>query len=261
MKIAIIYHKADFDGKLSNEVCRYHLSRLYPNAQILSFGWDYNEPLPTLPDDMQWDDFSSIFIVDISIPQLMNDPTRKDQIVWIDHHQTAIETWGERGIDGLRIDGVAACRLCWHWFTKELECASKEAFVNRKVSEPELIRLAGERDVWDPRDPRAKQLQFGLRLLSEHALERLFKETVEKDSEYTKMRLDSIIFQGRDIKSYCDKQNEDYAHSCAHTLQWEGLTWCALNIGQRGNSDLLNGGIKPEHQAGSLGATTEGTPM
>ena len=28
--IAIIYHDADFDGKLSNEVCRFHLKRLYP---------------------------------------------------------------------------------------------------------------------------------------------------------------------------------------------------------------------------------------
>ena len=37
MTIAIIYHDADFDGKLSNEVCRFWLKRLQADAVVDSY--------------------------------------------------------------------------------------------------------------------------------------------------------------------------------------------------------------------------------
>ena len=61
--------------------------------------------------------------------------------------------------------------------------------------------------------------------------------------------LAEAIASGRAIKSYCDKQNDEYSASCSHTIRFEGLNFCALNIGQRGNSDLMRGGITPDHQA------------
>jgi len=69
MNIAIIYHNADFDGKLSKEVCRYHLSRLYHDAKIHSYGWDYGRPVPrvTQTDLSDWYDYDSIYIVDLSL--------------------------------------------------------------------------------------------------------------------------------------------------------------------------------------------------
>jgi hypothetical protein len=63
------------------------------------------------------------------------------------------------------------------------------------------------------------------------------------------MALKLAVKQGVTIKSYCDRQNDEYSASYSHTIKWAGLTFCALNIGQRGNSDLLRGGIKPEHEA------------
>jgi hypothetical protein len=295
MKFAIIYHDADFDGKLSNEVCRYWLNRLHHNATIHSYGWDYGRPVPVpsllgtlppiepglegggrrIPAIENWADYDAIYIVDLSVDELMSRPELRNKIVWIDHHKSAIEKWDNRtgpisgnpvpNLAGTRIDGVAACRLCWQWFTwgqlpkgvlpsKQdfIEPLTKQLFIDRKVQEPALIRLAGEYDIWDHRDPDGKALQFGLRGLSDALYRRLV------DNEFlgavTGARTASIdlfdaVAQGYAIKSYVDKQADEYSAAYAHTIKWEGLTFCALNIGQRGNSDLLKGGIKPEHDA------------
>ena len=269
--IAIIYHDADFDGKLSNEACRFHLKRLHPNANIHSYGWDYGRPVPVPHGASEGvDDFAAydaIYIVDLSVDELMARPELRDKIVWIDHHKSAIEKWDNRtgpisgtpvpNFNGIRIDGVAACRLCWQWFTwdkgqEHLPPLTKSVFVDREVKEPELIRLAGEYDVWDHRDPNTKPLQFGLRFLSLNnftvLVEREFYAGLETLKGPT-VELVEILTMGTKIESFCNKQNDEYSAAFSHTIKWEGLTWCALNIGQRGNSDLLRGGIKPEHDA------------
>lgn len=279
--IAIVYHDQDFDGKLSNEVCRFHLKRLYPDAAIHSYGWDYGRPVPSVliswwdPQmgdqfSSEWSTYDAIYIVDLSVDDLMARPELRDKIVWIDHHKSAIEKWDHIGevtrMVGYRIDGVAACRLCWQWFTADTgphgdprihpmdqNLPQKHDYVGREVSEPQLIRLAGEYDIWDHRDPDAKALQFGLRALSGEALADLVHEEFHAPATYpdpypTPWLCDAVAY-GHAIKSYCDKQNDEYSAAYARTLEWEGLKFCCLNIGQRGNSDLLRGGIKPEHQA------------
>lgn len=280
--IAIIYHRADFDGKLSNEVCRFHLQRLHPNAAIHSYGWDYGMPLPddearthritveggSANTTYRWEDYDVIYIVDLSVDELMGRGDLRDRIVWIDHHKSAIEKWDqnlpddyEKPIRGFRIDGVAACRLCWQWFTwgqlpkgalpskqDVVEPLTKELFVDRKVREPRLLRLAGEYDIWDHRDPDAKALQFGLRSVGELAYQTLITGQFNgMDAGDAALR--EVIATGHSIKAYCDRQNDEYSRDHSHTIQFGGLTMCALNIGQRGNSDLLRGGLKLEHQA------------
>lgn len=132
--IAIIYHDADFDGILSNEVCRYWLAKIYPDAAIHSYGWDYGRPVSRPDgalhgiDGMEF--YDQIYIVDLSVDELMARQDLRDKIVWIDHHKSAIEKWDDRkapisgnpvpNFDGFRIDGVAACRLCWQWFTNPI---------------------------------------------------------------------------------------------------------------------------------------------
>lgn len=278
--IAIIYHDADFDGKLSNEVCRYHLRNLHPDAAIHSYGWDYGRPVPLPeipafvegeyhPDNpvktgselLEWRFWDQIYIVDLSVDELMARPELRDKIVWIDHHKTAIDKWDNRtapisgnpvpNFMGYRIDGVAACRLCWQWFQWSLTPCDgvpvKQHFVDRRVTEPELIRLAGEYDIWDHRDPDAKALQFGLRALCKRDLDRLVEN--QFSGNVTGVKLGDVITQGHAIKSYCDKQNDEYSALYSITLHWENLKFCVLNIGQRGNSDLVRSGLKPEHQA------------
>lgn len=262
--IAIIYHDADFDGILSNKVCRHWLEKLYPGAQIDSHGWDYGRKLPDWPltkndgypdaSSHDWCDYDTIYIVDLSVDELMAQVELRDKIVWIDHHKSAIEKWDQCGdlvngnkFEGYRIDGVAACRLCWQWFvTNNVDNGPlpvKEAFENRRVSEPELIRLAGEYDVWDHRDPDAKALQFGLRGLRKTDFDLLIYQQFNNDgSEFDRSRACAELFHaiqsGKVIKAYTDKVSAEYANQFAYPVDFEGLTFCALN-GSGRNSDAV----------------------
>ena len=274
MNIAIIYHSADWDGKLSNEVCRFHLAKQYPNATISSIGWDYGQPVPVPPNrcdplfggppTSDWSTYDQIYMVDLCIDSLMADEEIQKKLIWIDHHASAIEKWstpmpfdGEYHPDnpvgtrsqfrGFRIDGVAACRLCWQWFTYDSnEPLTKALFLNREVTEPELIRLAGEYDVFDHRDDRALPLQFGLTALSDTDLQSLIHWQFDNNGDFA---LGAATANGRLIKAYIDKRNAEHALANAVTVKLSGLTFCCLNVGQRGNSLMFTAALKDEHQA------------
>ena len=132
-----------------------------------------------------------------------------------------------------------------------MKTLTKQDFYEFKVTEPTLIRLAGMYDVWDHRDPDAKALQFGLRSLDQQGFGALvhYQLACGPAEQVDELYLKPVIKAGHAIKSYCDKQNDEYSATYSRTLDWEGLKFCALNIGQRGNSDLVRGGLKPEHQA------------
>lgn len=149
MNTYVIHHSADFDGIFCREIAR----KFLPDSELI--GWDYGDPVPEIPKD------AKLYMLDISIGNsgltnndgLMGHPN----LIWIDHHKSAIEKFGN-DIPGYRIDGVAACRLAWQWF---MHCAlpdhdghelpSKSDYVDRRVFEPLAVLLAGEYDVWDSR--------------------------------------------------------------------------------------------------------------
>lgn len=160
MKTLVIYHSADFDGKFSGAVCLHWLKKMGNDVTLV--GWDFGDPQIDIDD---WMDFNTeVYVVDLPL-ECMAEPTDAGHmnLIWIDHHKSSIEKYGD-GFDGLRMDGVAACRLAWQWFLDPIgaEAMAKTAYTDRCVSEPLALTLAGEYDVWDKRDPRADQFQFGL---------------------------------------------------------------------------------------------------
>lgn len=255
--IAIIYHSEDYDGILSNEVCRHWLKLQNPEAQIHSYGWNYGDPVPVPHGASEGvDDFvayDKIFIVDLSVDDLMYRLELRNKIVWIDHHKSAIEKWVQQGdkkygfqFKGYRIDGVAACRLCWQWFlmvaqatnTKwnrwTFDLPTKQDFIDRKVDEPTLIRLAGEHDVWDHRDPNAAVLQLGLRSITREKFDELLHyqfccEATGADRLY----LWPVLERGEIIQGFIDRQNASHMKA-AYVASFEGLRFLVLN--GRGNS-------------------------
>lgn len=236
MKNLIIYHSADFDGILSREVCLYFLGHDTEAA-----GWDYGQPVPATRDPL--DTYDKIYMVDISVEKLLDDPALEKKIIWIDHHKSAIDRWPNK-FPGLQRDGTAACELCWDYFND-----GKDFPVL-----PELIRLASIYDVWKKDHPdfdRAKNLQFGLRAIGQDQFNGLvhYQLACGPEADVNRLYLNPVIELGVSIRNYCQKQNDEYSKAYAHTIEWEGLKFCALNIGQRGNSDLLLGGILPEHDA------------
>ena len=150
---------------------------------------------------------------------------------------------------GYRIDGVAACRLAWQWFGEDASSGEgmvrpqKSEFIDRKVSEPLAVRLAGEYDIWDKRDPDAELFQHGLRS----------QELTENDwsclLSFTGLpRVEKLLKQGEVLQFARTKENESIIKEIGFTIHWEGLTFLACNAA-RYNSHLFTAGLKPEHDA------------
>lgn len=250
MKNVVLYHRADFDGIFCREIAH----KFLPEAELI--GWDYGDPIPELPSPGA--DPFTLYMLDISIDPLMIFPG----LIWIDHHKSAIEKY-KGTIAGYRIDGVAACRLAWQWFTRAEQSwkagdganppnpdkgfytlPEKDEFINRTVDEPPSVRLAGEYDIWDKRNPDAELFQHGLRsevldweLLLSDAGQLAGERYVQK-----------LLDQGRVIQFAREKENASIIKEIGFTFRWEGLTWLACNHA-RYNSLLFTAGITRETDA------------
>lgn len=237
-KTVVIYHKSDFDGIFCREIAR----KFLPGAELI--GWEYGEPTPAVPPE------AALYIMDLSVPDLMKHPG----LVWIDHHKTAIEKYPAT-IPGYRIDGVAACRLAWQWFyyvqnhPDAPELPGKEWFVQRQLAEPLAVRLAGEYDIWDKRDPGAELFQHGLRSqdLSDETWESMLSGSFVEQN-----RVVGILMEQGEVVAYAEmRKNELIIGNNGFTVRWEGLTFLCCNAGSY-NSHLFTAGIQPEHD-GLLG--------
>lgn len=239
----VIYHRADYDGLLSAAVCLHFM----PDAVL--HGWDYGDPVPVIPEDCK-----ELYIVDLSVPELMDDP----RLVWIDHHKTAIDKWDMSEADasyhgvtywerpGVRVDGVAACRLCWQWFWCRTYAGDKTRYTCREVAEPLVLTLAGEYDVWNLSDPQALPLQHGLATFSHDPRELgwLFSDEMSADldqpADLGTLRTRGLIKKGAAIEEFLQKEAAKVLAERSYTRHWEGLNFLVLNTA-KGNSRSFPG--------------------
>lgn len=229
MNATVIYHKSDFDGILCREIAERGLrDRFGTSLNLRLIGWEYGEPEPEILPD------GPIYILDLSVDSLMTKEELRKWIIWIDHHKSAIEKYRDAFFAGVRIDGVAACRLAYQYFRSDLASPlTKQDFVDRKVVEPELVRLAGEYDIWDHRDPRAAPLQLGLRVLLADDFEwrGVMNQLLGPGSGGA--LLEEIIDEGELIQKFVDAGAAE-AMKQSLLVSWEGLTFRVCN-GSRGS--------------------------
>lgn len=247
MTTTVIHHSADFDGLFCREIAR----KFLPDAKFI--GWDHGQPPLPIPNEGQ------IYILDLPVAQVFGTtggalaidegqlcflsavarPVRIElsRIIWIDHHKSSIETH-PADIPGYRVDGMAACRLAWQWFNDPTygqfrnclisgsQLPGKQRFVDRLVPEPWAVRLAGEYDVWDKRDPDAEVFQFGLRgveLSVSHWNDLL---STAPDRQET---VRELLEDGKMLQSYQQRNDSDLVRRRGYMVEWEGLRFLSLN--------------------------------
>jgi hypothetical protein len=243
-KITVIHHSADFDGIFCREIAR----KFLPTAEFI--GWDYKDDKLVFPTE------GTVYVLDLSPECLADMPPKTERLIWIDHHKSAIEKFNP-GTAGYRIDGVAACRLAWQWFRfieqgldphrNQLDpnLPGKGQFVDRQVSEPWAVRLAGEYDIWDKRDPDAELFQHGLR---SQELSITDWDALLDDSNPMSYLVVRLLNQGRALQFARNKENASIIKELGFTMEWEGLRFLCCNAA-RYNSHLFTAGLTPEHDA------------
>jgi uncharacterized protein len=247
-KTIVIYHSADYDGIFCREIAR----RFVPDAELV--GWDFADPaigVPFSPGDPP-----KLYILDLpcdrpfgfdfgKLPPKGDAAEMFKNVVWIDHHKSSIDSH-PAGIPGYRIDGVAACRLAWQWFTHETAnkvmsdaayLPTKDDYLARRVTEPLAVRLAGEYDIWDHRGDGDLEFQFGLRAYGDT----LDWDMLFEDDNYTH----KVVGDGTLVMDYSRHVDESTVKTKSFIVEWEGLKFLALNSA-RFNSLTFNALDVPE---------------
>lgn len=230
--ILTIFHKSDFDGLCSEQIARKALGE---KSDYL--GFEYGEEIPDLSK------YKIVYLIDISLPvNVMEKYAAK--LIWIDHHKTAILANQNFFIQGMRIDGVAACRLAWQWFFGPLSGIkySKDDYTTRRVQEPYCVQLLGEYDIWDKRNLDTDLFQVGLYSIKAIDWDILLNLTDSK--EYS----EAIVKRGQIIQDYNKVINAQISNERGFDVEFEKLRFRALNIA-RCNSITFEDALKPYHDA------------
>lgn len=232
MKTTVVYHSGDYDGIFCREIAKKFLGE----KDVDYIGWNFGDP--TIKDLPQ----GPVYVMDLPLdkPLGLTNPNWIEQslehgltLIWIDHHKSAIETH-PKDIPGYRIDGVAACRLAWQWFSghhhdpncDKCRLPDKEDFIDRKVKEPLAVRLAGEYDVWDKRDWRAEAFQYGLRSSDDGELKPCEWSSLLSGKQTT---LDRILQNGMSAQQYARNVDASICKSLTWLMDWEGLKFLCVN--------------------------------
>lgn len=249
MNYTVIHHSADYDGIFCREIAR----KFLPDAELI--GWDFaDEPLEVPEAGM-------VYIIDLPVDRVFGwtmpkgwghfikyDGFKK-RLIWIDHHKSSIESH-PTDIPGYRIDGVAACRLAWQHFCVGPDLSkpdwkgypTKQDYIDRKVSEPLSVRLAGEYDVWDHRGDGDVEFQFGMDAcaLTPKGWDVLLSVSAVGD-EQTRRIVEGGAFA---MRCYA-KRDADVMRSRGFLVVFEGLKFLALNTA-RCNSNTFASRDIPE---------------
>jgi hypothetical protein len=151
-------------------------------------------------------------------------------LVWIDHHKSAIETWGER--PGRQLSGVAACRLAWNFFFSRLP-GQLEDFTMGRVKEPIALTLFGEYDVFDLHDPRTIPFQYGaqayLSLAPDEQLNTIRRiQTMFTETTPTLNWLTELVKAGESVARWIENAARRGAQY-GQVLKFEGHKWWCIN--------------------------------
>ena len=202
------YHN-DLDGRCAGAIV--HKKARESGESCEFFPIDYKDEFPF--ESIQKDEV--VYIVDFSLQkpgefeQLLE---ITDNVIWIDHHKTAIEKHGDLQVAGIREDGIAGCVLTWHWL-----------FPDEKM--PKAVELIGDYDVWTFKyGEDTKKFQVGMKLEDTHPQSRLWDTLLEWDA-----RVPLIIEQGTAALRYREGHYKDLIEAISFFTEFEGYRAVACN--------------------------------
>ena len=220
-RILIIYHNQDLDGVVSASVARLYYS-FFNDVAIRLVGYNYGEPVAKIEDAVKIHNPDTIIVTDISFGSDTESVFKSWQIngldvVWIDHHKTAIESserW-EWPVEGLRRVGDAATALAWEWFGNKAKEEDEGWWKTWWRNTPLIIQAVSDYDVWNTGSnigwDNILDIQYGLR--SEIGLDP--KRAYTAMCSRIKSNLDDIAVKGKAIRAYERQKFETQAKANA----------------------------------------------
>ncbi len=137
-----------------------------------------------------------------------------NNVVWIDHHKTAIEKHGDLDVRGIRKNGIAGCELTWQYYFPNMET-------------PPVVKLLGDYDVWAFKyGEDTNRLQTGISLYDTNPLSKEWQRWLNPSYYPTEE-----ILNGRISLQYRNNYYAGLVKSWSFWTEIEGYKAIACNAG------------------------------
>lgn len=221
MKVAIIYHREDMDGRTAKELaCN---AMVYHDHQYSCFGMTNASKAVDLTI---FADFETVVVLDYSLsPDDMQALHDSGKLLWIDHHAHAIEQGLKDGYSyahapGLRHPSISAACLAYKYWQATIEHISEAIWP--------IVQLVDIYDLWNTESEffdKAKSLNAYFMTLSEHDYSMLFDSILDCEAP------SKIIEYGSKVGKHILASRNSYAHALAypHITKLDGFKTVAYN--------------------------------
>ncbi len=226
-----IFYHTDHDGECSGYWVLKHAKKmqaegiLHPQERIDCVPINYNMPFPI---DTVFEQ-ENVYIVDFSIePDDMRALLEKtSNVVWIDHHKTAIEKYDdfEHEINGIRKDGVAGCVLTYQYFHPDKSVPSFTAYI-------------GDRDIWKYEfGDDTRFFCLGLQAYTSDPEAEIWSrlDWDANNAPNDEALLQRIVTEGATVTAYRDNWAKNFRTKFGFEVEFEGYNCFAMNLGQCGS--------------------------
>lgn len=224
MSIKIFFHKEDLDGESSGALANYYYVNEKKQKPIL-YPISYEDKFP-------WKDIRKtdiVVMVDFAIQpnKEMKKLNEMTNLIWIDHHKTAIDTVNKiTKINGIQNTNFAGCELTWKYFYKNIRM-------------PKWVNYLGRYDIYDQSDMKKWNTEI---LPFQFGMKSYITNPTKKDCVfYTYLQstpdievYEYIIRVGKRIRQYQINIDESYMGGLAYPVKFEEFNCIAANY--HGNS-------------------------
>lgn len=217
----VIYHGVDLDGYACAAIINFYLG----GHESLKFHpINHGEPFPYYKIDKG----EKVFILDFPPPapgEGWEDLLAiTEDIIWIDHHESALKKFEEIEIEGSRsLTTPAACELVWDYFFD--------------VKTPESIKMIGDHDSWQHQIHHSDA--FCLGMLAKDWIEdprsEGWKSLLSNALKGNEEGIKTTISKGHTIQQYCKKSHAAYVKAVSYEMQWLGYRCLVANRGLTGS--------------------------
>jgi len=208
-----LYHRADLDGICSGAIVRKH------EKTVQFHGVDYGDS--QFPREVR--KRNRVYLVDFTLEPIermaeLVEDVGKWNVIWLDHHDSAIECARKIdlcGIRGTQEPGRGACELTWQYLSDK--------------PMPEVVRLISLYDMGDfGSDPKILPLQYALRARGLHPEDDIWKRILGDDGASYAATQD-LVRQGEAIQNFIRTEDDRYLSECGFETCFEGFNALVLN--------------------------------
>lgn len=212
------FYHGDLDGEASAAIVR-----VATGADCIRAEYGKDIPYEQIAQDER------VWIVDFSLGQQPQGWERllaiTGDVVWIDHHKTAIEAARDTkiaGLDGVRTSTAAACVLTWE-------------YLHPVATIPRGIVLIGDRDTWAWKHGDDTRYFFAGAQAHDTRPHSDFWPGLLGDHVLANAAVDAVMAEGEIVEGYRDNFYRAYREHLAFDAVFEGHKCWAMNVAHVGS--------------------------